>query len=46
MLHRQGCQIMQGFYFSRPLKVDALEVLLRSNDPFGLAERTHNLVAA
>ena len=46
MLHRQGCQIMQGFYFSRPLKVDALEVLLRSNDPFGLAERTHSLVAA
>jgi EAL domain-containing protein (putative c-di-GMP-specific phosphodiesterase class I) len=31
LLQRLGCDMGQGFYFSRPLGVEAVESLLRSN---------------
>ena len=39
LLHHLGCEVMQGFYFSRPVPAAALEPLLRKSDPFGLATR-------
>ena len=44
LLHRLGCEIMQGFYFSRPVPAAALEPLLREGDPFGLAAREAGLL--
>ena len=36
LLHRQGCELMQGFVFSRPLPAAAMTALLQADDPFDL----------
>ena len=35
MLHRAGCDVMQGFLFSRPLPAEEMEAMLRCDRPFG-----------
>ncbi len=37
LLHHQGCELMQGFLFSRPVPAAAVPAMLRAADPFGLA---------
>ncbi len=46
LLHQLGCEVMQGFYFSRPVPAAALEPLLLESDPFKLATLEANLLKA